>query len=83
MPTLTPPSTYAVVGATAGHGANVHRGPGLGSIDATVPDGTIVQLTAGMADADGLAWRQVILPDGRVGWLADEYLIPYDTYQAP
>ncbi len=81
-PGPTPPA-YALVGVTGRQGANVYREPGLADVLDAVSDGTIVQLTGNTADSSEFVWREVILPDGRVGWLAAQYLVPYDTNQAP
>ena len=82
MPSPTPPA-YAVIGATGGHGVDLRRGPGFTAIVAALSDGTIVQLTGGMTRREGFLWRRVVVPDGRVGWVAQPYLVPYRHFQAP
>jgi uncharacterized hydrophobic protein (TIGR00271 family) len=81
-PTVTP-VVYAVIGGTGRRGANLRRAPGLAAVVAALPDGTVVQLVGGRADADAFTWIEVAGPDGRVGWVAEDYLIPYHTYVAP
>jgi uncharacterized hydrophobic protein (TIGR00271 family) len=78
-----PPPAYAVIGATDHKGANVRRQPGVTAIIAALPDGAIVQLTGRYEQAEGLPWSEVILADGRVGWIAGAFLVPYQSYQAP
>jgi uncharacterized hydrophobic protein (TIGR00271 family) len=74
---------YAVVGATGGQGAYFRLAPGLKAAIAALPDGTLVQLTGAQNDADGYLWAQIITPDGRVGWIATNYLVPYRAYAPP
>ncbi len=82
IPTPPPPS-YEVVAATGGRGVNVRASAGLTTIIAALRDGTIVQLTGKTADADGSIWKEVILPDGRVGWISANFLVPHAIYQSP
>jgi len=87
-PTATPlptptPVAYAAIGATGRRGGNVRRAPGRTAVVTTLRDGALVQLTGQQVAADGLNWAQIILPDGRVGWVAEEYLIPYQLFIAP
>jgi hypothetical protein len=48
-----------------------------------LPDGTLVQLLGGRADAAGRPWLEVSLPDGRVGWVAEAFVVPYQTFRLP
>lgn len=80
-PTADAPS-YAVVGATGGRGVNVRLAPGT-TVYTALRDGTYVQLLDRSVVADGILWRDVVLPDGRVGWIAADYLIPYRSFVAP
>lgn len=82
LPTSTP-IAYEAIGGTDQEGANVRRLPGMTAIVAALPDGTIVQLTGERSDANGFTWVQVVLPDGRVGWIASDFLVPYRDYIAP
>jgi uncharacterized hydrophobic protein (TIGR00271 family) len=84
IPSITAtPVSYAVVGATGGRGANVRRVPGRSAIITALRDGTLVQTLGQSTAADGLDWVAIVLPDGRVGWIADDYLIPYRTFVVP
>jgi uncharacterized hydrophobic protein (TIGR00271 family) len=83
-PTATPPPpSYAVVAGTGGQGVNVRASAGLSATIAALREGTVVQLTGETRSAAGLTWTQVILTDGRVGWIAQSFLVPYRTFQKP
>ena len=62
---------------------NLRREPGLSEILTVVPDGTVVQLTGRRAEVEDFVQAEVILPDGWIGWVAEEYLVNYGGYQAP
>jgi uncharacterized protein YraI len=74
---------YAVVGATRGRGVNVRRAPGTAAVITALRDGTVIQIRGPATAADGGTWVDVVLPDGRVGWIAADYLVPYQPYVAP
>ncbi len=83
-PTATEtPVAYGVVGATRGRGVNMRRDPGAASVIAVLRDGTLLQIIGQRTINDGSTWDQVVLPDGRVGWIAAEYLVPYQSFVAP
>jgi uncharacterized hydrophobic protein (TIGR00271 family) len=79
-PTPTPtPVSYAVVSGTGGRGVKVHREPGLDTpVITAISEGTVVQLGEGRAEVDDLGWLEVILADGREGWVAERYLSPFE-----
>jgi hypothetical protein len=81
-PTETP-IAYAVIRGQTGGGVNLRREPGLSEILTVVPDGTVVQLTGRRAEVEDFVQVEVILPDGWIGWVAEEYLVSYGGYQAP
>jgi len=77
QPTSTP-QTWVAVALTDGDGAFQRSAPGT---DAPVisgwPDGTPFLATGRIDETSGLRWREVAAPDGRVGWIAEVYLVPY------
>jgi uncharacterized hydrophobic protein (TIGR00271 family) len=81
-PTATP-IAYAVVRGQTRGGVNLRREPGLSEILTVVPNGTVVQLTGRRAEVEDFSQVEVILPDGWIGWVAEEYLVSYGEYQAP
>jgi hypothetical protein len=81
-PTATP-IAYTVVLSRSGRGVNLRQAPGETAILAVVPDGTVVQLTGRRTGEAGLGQVEVVLPNGWVGWIAAEYLVPYQSYRAP
>jgi hypothetical protein len=87
VPTLSPESSqtpevvpslgFARIGNTNGFGANVRSEPGLEyEMLAQLSDGSQVELTGKAQSADGFTWQRVRLEDGRLGWIADNFLIP-------
>ena len=51
---------------------NVRTGPGISNnIITTIPNGTVLTLLARNDDA---SWLQVVLPDGRQGWVSSHYV---------
>ncbi len=73
----TPVSIFAKVGNTSGAGVNVRSDPGLGAtIIAQISDDSRVTLLEDSQDVDGFTWQLVVLPDGRRGWIAINFLIP-------
>lgn len=83
VPTSTPISWVAVA-LTDGTGVLQRAEPGLaGGIIRGWPEGTPFRLSGRTADAGGLHWLEVVAPDGRVGWIADTYLVPYDPGVSP
>jgi len=71
------------VNSRSGKGAYLRQSPGETAILAVVPDGTVVQFTGRREEEAGLGQVEVVLPNGWVGWIAEEYLVPYQSYRAP
>jgi len=75
-PETAPGSGFARIGNTTGFGVNVRSEPGLAyEIIAQLSDGIRVELTGEVQSADGFTWQRVRLEDGRLGWIADIFLI--------
>ena len=56
---------------------NMRVEPGLwATVLTALPDGYMVTVTAGPADADGIAWYQVVTQDGVAAWCDGTYLQP-------
>jgi hypothetical protein len=76
-PEAFPESGFARIGNTSGFGANVRSEPGLVfEVLIQLSDGSRVELTGETQSADGFTWQRVRLEDGRLGWIADIFLIP-------
>lgn len=70
------PGTQAIVRAD-GDCLRIRSGPGLSSSILTcVPDGTLVDVRDGIAEADGFRW-QLVLASSTIGWAADAFLEPF------
>jgi uncharacterized protein YgiM (DUF1202 family) len=68
------PGTAAMV---AGGELNLRAEPGLSAAIVTaMPDGYPVTIADGPIDADGIAWYQVLTPEGTIGWCDGTYLQP-------
>lgn len=73
---VVPGSGFARIGNTNGFGVNVRSEPGLEyEMLAQLSDGIRVELTGEMQSADGFTWQRVRLEDGRLGWIANNFLI--------
>jgi len=76
-PEVVPGSGTARIGNTNGFGVFVRSEPGLKfEMLAQLSDGSRVELTGEAQTADGFTWQRVRLEDGRVGWIAEKFLIP-------
>jgi hypothetical protein len=76
-PEVIPGSGFARIGNTNGFGANVRSEPGLEyELLSQLSDGSRVELTGEAQTADGFTWQHVRLEDGRLGWIAENFLIP-------
>jgi hypothetical protein len=76
-PEVVPGLGFARIGNTNGFGVNVRSEPGLEYEMLTqLSDGSRVELTGEAQSADGFTWQRVRLEDGRLGWIADNFLIP-------
>ncbi len=76
-PKVVPGIGFVRIGNTNDFGANVRSEPGLEYEMLTqLSDGSRVELTGEVQSADGFTWQRVRLEDGRLGWIADNFLIP-------
>jgi uncharacterized hydrophobic protein (TIGR00271 family) len=81
-PTATDTS-YAIIGATGGHGTLFTRQPGMTPSIAVLPEGLLVELTDKRVRVGSSYWREVVLPDGRIGWVQENHLVPYREFEVP
>jgi len=87
-PTFTPvpsptPISYAVIGATTGYSTTMYRQPERSELVGYVPDGMLVQRTGQRAVVGITIWSEVVLPDGRVGWISERHMVPYKVFVLP
>lgn len=82
LPTATPRS-YAIVAGTVGRGVRLRADPGTGASLGTLAERALVQVLGTRALPDGSTWAEVVLPDGRSGWVAARYLSPYTPFALP
>jgi hypothetical protein len=76
-PEVFPGTGTALIGNTNGFGVFVRSEPGLKYEMLTqLSDGSRVELTGEAQSADGFTWQRVRLEDGRLGWIAENFLIP-------
>lgn len=81
-PTLTPTPVSAFVANTNGRGLKLRWTP-AGLVVGALPEGTVVQILYDRATADGLAWVKVMDAEGRLGWVAESYLITNQVTATP
>jgi uncharacterized hydrophobic protein (TIGR00271 family) len=74
-PTLTPTPVVAVVSGTGGRGLFLRWTPG-GAIAETLRQGERVEILYRRETTAGVEWVQVRDEQGRVGWVAAEYITP-------
>jgi Bacterial SH3 domain len=74
-PTPTPPNAKAVVVNTE-LGLRLRETPGGTDID-FLPDGTVVEVLPEpqVKTDDGITWQKVQDPQGRIGWVATDYIV--------
>jgi hypothetical protein len=58
---------------TGGRGIKLRWTPG-GPLAGVLPEGTQVTILYDRAEVDGFEWVRVSAEDGKVGWVAAEYL---------
>lgn len=76
-PIATPPAkSFAQVGNTDGDGVYIRRTPKIADKIVAWPDGTLMEIVGEDVMAEGRRWRHVKDPNGNVGWVPAEYLIP-------
>ena len=61
----------------------MRRHPGLSAVVAALPDGEIVELLGNRVTMDRLEWVEVSISDGRVGWIAEDLIVPYRASPLP
>ena len=71
--TLDAAPGYAYVANTGGEGATMRRTPGGASMGIVI-EGGIISPTGRDEQVDGRAWSEVRTTDGRVGWIAAEFV---------
>lgn len=72
-PIFAPGAAMMVTGGAL----NLRGEPGLwANVVTEMPDGAVLTIAGGPADADGIAWYQVVTWDGLVGWCDGSYLQP-------
>lgn len=65
------------VSSSGGGGVNLRRDPGsTGERLKTLPDGTLLELAGPDRTVDGAIWRNVRDPQGEIGWVSGEFLVP-------
>ena len=74
-PTLTPAPVVAVVSGTGGRGLLLRWTPG-GAIAGTLREGERVEILYRSETTDDVEWVQVRDEQGRIGWVAAEYVTP-------
>lgn len=78
-PAVSPtPTTVVLVVATnaGGGGAGLYRATTLDDPIQRLPIATQVTVVGADRQADGKTWKNVEAPDGTVGWMPAEYLVP-------
>lgn len=73
-PTFTPTPVSAVVANTGGQGVRLRWTP-AGPIASALPEGTVIQILYDREVVDTTEWVNVKTGDGRIGWVAAEYLV--------
>jgi len=75
-PTVTPSLTKGVVSNAGDPGVRLREAPGGTEID-FLKDGTVLDIfpEPQVKTADGITWQKVRDPQGRVGWVAADYIV--------
>ncbi len=73
---LTPIGAKYAVAHTGGEGLVLRPEPGSGEAVKGWIDGTVVVIVGPDRQANGKTWKNVRDPEGNVGWMAAEYLVP-------
>jgi hypothetical protein len=81
-PTLTPTPVSALVANTNGRGVKLRWVP-AGPIVGALSEGTLVKILYERTIIDGLAWVKVTDAEGRVGWVAESYLVTDQVTATP
>ena len=75
-PAASAPGRRYVVGNTGGDGVFLRRTTRRSDTTRAFPDGTVFVGTGRAERNDGLDWLEVRAPDGEVGWIPTQYLLP-------
>jgi len=68
--------TWVAVAHTGGEGAYLRAAPRLSTRLQAWGDGTRLEVVGEDADGDGYRWKRVCAPNGQLGWIAEEFVIP-------
>jgi len=79
----SPADRYAVVANTGGIGVYLRRTPRLADKVKAWPDGTTLLIVGQDGTSEGRVWKQVRDPDGNVGWVPAEYVLPEQPIERP
>ncbi|NJP07608.1 MAG: DUF389 domain-containing protein [Chloroflexaceae bacterium] len=87
-PTPAPPPTatpviYALLETDDGSAVNIRQNAGLTDILDVFPSGTLVQLTNQRTSIDDTVWVEVVLIDGRTGWVNESFVRLYRPFGLP
>ena len=77
--TSQPPAeakTWVTVANTAGEGAYLRATPRLTAPLKAWAEGTLLEVAGDDASGDGYRWKRVRDPNGQLGWIAAEFVMP-------
>ena len=75
--TLNATPESLVVGNTGGDGVYIRQTPKMEDMIKAWPDGTVMIYNGKEQSSENRLWKQVEDPDGNMGWIPDEYLLPF------
>jgi hypothetical protein len=75
-PSPLPADRYVVVGNTGGIGVYLRRTPRIADKVKAWPDGTTLLIVGQDGSSEGRVWKHVRDPDGNIGWVPAEYVLP-------
>lgn len=70
------PTEWLRVARTDGEGVYLRRTTRMADRLEAWPEGTPLQVVGRDAEAEGLLWKKVMDPDGRIGWVPAQYVVP-------
>jgi hypothetical protein len=70
------PTEWLTVAGTGGEGVYLRRTTRMADKLEAWPDGTALQVVGRDAEAEGRLWKKVMDPDGRIGWVPAQYVVP-------
>ena len=74
-PAVSAPKPYAVAN-TGGVGVYIRQSPKMADRIKAWPDSTLMSSLGEVVQSEDREWRKVRDPDGTVGWVPSEYLVP-------